>query len=105
MEEFMCTLKTHKWCGRSKSKDTYLFSYVSFFWLNKIFTIKIIYIRIRKKNLVTCSHVRGRFEFQKGNEIVVVVKVTEARGWTSEWEQGWLALLRKETCVEHLSRL
>ena len=51
MEEFMCTLKTHKWCGRSKSKDTYLFSYVSFFWLNKIFTIKIIYIRIRKEEI------------------------------------------------------
>ena len=40
MEEFMCTPKTHKWCGRSKSKDTYLFAYVSFFWLNKILTIK-----------------------------------------------------------------
>lgn len=31
----------------------------------------------------------GKDLIQKGNEIVVVVKVTEARGRTSEWEQGW----------------
>lgn len=58
--------------------------------LNKIRTIKNnLYKDQKNKSCQLALMLLGKDLDFKGTEIVVVVKVTEARGRTSEWEQGW----------------